>query len=202
MRVEVFDPRRVGDAVARLYERHAERLPEGPQRARAAEMAHTIAALLGPIDLERYAEAFASDVELVDQPDARLRPRARQRTRCCAASRALRDLAAISTRIADVLALSSEALLVRWATAGQRSLRRRRLGNEFLLLLKFGADGRVTRAEHFDLGREAKRSRASSELAAASPAPNAAARAMAEFERAWRARDWEAARSRPTRRDT
>ena len=44
VREEVFGAGRLGDALARLYERHAEQLPDGPQRARAAGTAHTIAA--------------------------------------------------------------------------------------------------------------------------------------------------------------
>ena len=37
--VELFAPDRLGDAIARLYERHAEQLPEGSARARAAATA-------------------------------------------------------------------------------------------------------------------------------------------------------------------
>ena len=65
-RAEVFAADRLGDAVARLYERYAELLPDGPERTRAAATARSVAAMLGPFDLDRYATAFAPDVEFVD----------------------------------------------------------------------------------------------------------------------------------------
>jgi tetratricopeptide (TPR) repeat protein len=42
-RIEIFAPDRLGDAVARLYARHAELLPEGPERARAEATARSAA---------------------------------------------------------------------------------------------------------------------------------------------------------------
>ena len=65
-RTEIFAADRLGDAVARLYERYAELLPDGPERARAAATARSVAALLGPFDLDRYATALAPDIEFVD----------------------------------------------------------------------------------------------------------------------------------------
>src|SRR5262249_52032650 len=66
-RMEFFPTERLGDAVARLYERYAELLPDGSARARAAATARSVAALPGrPFDLDRYATALAPDVESVD----------------------------------------------------------------------------------------------------------------------------------------
>src|SRR5262249_10918135 len=45
---EFFAAERLGDAIARLYERYADRLPPGPARVRAAARARSVAALLGP----------------------------------------------------------------------------------------------------------------------------------------------------------
>src|SRR5262249_41615747 len=46
-RSEHFAVDRLGDAVARLYARYAELLPDGPERARAAATARSSAAVLG-----------------------------------------------------------------------------------------------------------------------------------------------------------
>src|SRR5262249_23666085 len=52
--------------VARLYERYAELLPAGPERDRAAATARSVAALPGPIDLDRIVRAFAPAVQVID----------------------------------------------------------------------------------------------------------------------------------------
>src|SRR5262249_20126193 len=51
-RLEVFAVDRLGDAVVRLYERYAELLPDGPERARAAATARSVATLPGPLSLD------------------------------------------------------------------------------------------------------------------------------------------------------
>src|SRR5207244_7281044 len=65
-RAEIFAADRLGDAVVRLYERYADLLPDGPERARAAATARSVAPLRGPFDPDRYASAFAPAVESVD----------------------------------------------------------------------------------------------------------------------------------------
>ena len=50
----------------RLYERYADLLPEGPERTRAGATARSAAALVGSVDLDRYATAFAPAIEVVD----------------------------------------------------------------------------------------------------------------------------------------
>src|SRR5262245_27770099 len=52
-RAEEFAAERLGEAVVRLYERHAELMPAGPRRDRAAAIARSIAAAIGPLDPER-----------------------------------------------------------------------------------------------------------------------------------------------------
>jgi hypothetical protein len=62
-----FAADRLGDAVVRLYERHAELLPAGPARTRAAATARSVAQwLLGPYNADSYARVLAPDVESVD----------------------------------------------------------------------------------------------------------------------------------------
>src|SRR5207249_61212 len=65
-RSEDFAADRLGDAVARLYERDADLLPDGPERARAAATARAVAAMLVSLNEESRASALASDVEFVD----------------------------------------------------------------------------------------------------------------------------------------
>ncbi|MGH7339953.1 MAG: hypothetical protein ACREKH_05620, partial [Candidatus Rokuibacteriota bacterium] len=65
-RNEIFDTDRLGDAVACLYERYAELLPDGPARASAAATARSVAILVGPFDVERYRAVHAPGIEVVD----------------------------------------------------------------------------------------------------------------------------------------
>src|SRR5262249_30239274 len=62
---EAFAVNHLGDAVAGLYERHAELLPDGPARTRAAAIARSVALSLRPFD-DRYAEALAPAIDVVD----------------------------------------------------------------------------------------------------------------------------------------
>jgi hypothetical protein len=65
-RGEIFALNRLGDAVVRLYERYADLLPDGPERTRAAAIARSVAAHVGPFDPDRYATVFAPAIEVVD----------------------------------------------------------------------------------------------------------------------------------------
>src|SRR5439155_5288313 len=68
-RSEVFAADRLGDAVARLYERYADLLPDGPARVRAAATARAVVAMLGPGPTDRWRiELFAPGIERVDHP--------------------------------------------------------------------------------------------------------------------------------------
>src|SRR5262249_45831860 len=66
-RYEDFAEDRLGDAIARLYERYADRFPDGPARTRAAATARSFAALLGPADIDRWASAVAPALADVDR---------------------------------------------------------------------------------------------------------------------------------------
>src|SRR5262249_39684347 len=57
-RVEAFHTPRLGDAIARLYARHADLLPDGPARVRAAVTARSVEGLLDPFNIDRIAGAL------------------------------------------------------------------------------------------------------------------------------------------------
>ena len=67
VREEHFALDRLGAAIVRLYERYAELLPDGPERARAAARARSVAAYVEPIeDLDRLAATLAPLIDYVD----------------------------------------------------------------------------------------------------------------------------------------
>jgi class 3 adenylate cyclase len=154
--VEVFAADRLGDAVARLYERYAELLPEGPERTRATAIARSAAALGGPLDLARFAAAFAPAIEFVDHRSLGL-------ASACGAEAVLGVVASLvesapdsANRIDDVLALQSDAMLLRMTNLGTLSLGGGSYERPSLILWTFGADGLVTRSEQFDPDRKAE----------------------------------------------
>src|SRR5262249_38419029 len=138
----------------RLYERYAEFLPNGPERARAAATARSLATVLGP--LQQWATALAPAVEYVDH-----------RTLIGLGSTrgaevflhdvigSLLDLSeGVATPAADILALRPDALLLRWTTSGIQRSSGGAFERPHLLLSIFGPDGLVARFEQFDVDRE------------------------------------------------
>src|SRR5439155_15694505 len=113
-----FAADRLGDAVARLYERDADLLPDGPARERAAATARSAAIGLGPVDLDCWRAALAPAIELVDR-----RPMG---IGCVRGAQAvlqfigsfLELVADVKNRIDDILALRSDALLLRVTNSG------------------------------------------------------------------------------------
>src|SRR5262249_41883177 len=65
-RAELFDPRHLGDAIARLYERYAELPPDGPDRTRASATARSVASMTGVLDHDRMASAIVPNIVIVD----------------------------------------------------------------------------------------------------------------------------------------
>jgi hypothetical protein len=200
-RTEFFAIDRLGDAVTRLYERHAELLPDGPERVRAAATARAVAALLGPFDLERYAVGITPAVEFVDH-----------RTVGFPSGRGVEDLLRsigtlletaddVTTRVDDILALGPDAFLLRWTTSGTDRVSRGPFEWQFLRLCVFDAAGLLTRAEQFDADDAEWAFARFDALASNGTAPeasleghpfaNAAARALLRNEQFWDARDWE-----------
>ncbi|MBI3768726.1 MAG: nuclear transport factor 2 family protein [Deltaproteobacteria bacterium] len=199
---EVFSDTRLGEPVARLYERCAERLPDGPARTHAAATAHSVAAMVAPPDLDRYAAALAPDVEFIDHRTVGF-PSGRGANTLLRGFRSLFELADdLTTRIDDVLRLESGALLARWAISGIDRASGGAFESEFLLLWLFGPDGRVVHDETFDANRETEALARFDALvgSADTEAPaepratrfaNAATRAWDRLLACWRARDWQ-----------
>jgi class 3 adenylate cyclase/ketosteroid isomerase-like protein len=198
-RVEIFAPDRLGDAVARLYERYAETLPEGPARARAAATARSVAAALGPADPDRWAKALAPAIEFTDHRSGGLLGFVRGAETILRGMRGLLEVAGdLAFTVDDVLDLRSDSLLVRCTNVGTVRASGGAYERQYLQLLAFGSDGLATRAEWFDADRDAEALARFDELAVAVPRPtrrarsNAATAATERLSAAFAARDEDA----------
>ncbi len=201
-RFEEFADNRLGAAVARLYERYAELLPAGQERSRAAATARSVAAMVAPPDLDRYASALAPDVVFVDHRTVGFAS-GRGANTLLRGFRSLFDLADdLTTRVDDVLGLEPGVLLLRWTIAGTDRTSGGAFESEFLLLWLFGPDGLVVHDETFDADREAEAITRFDALvgstAAEAPAEPRATRFANAATRAWDrmlafylARDWQ-----------
>ncbi|RIK95834.1 MAG: hypothetical protein DCC71_22980, partial [Proteobacteria bacterium] len=188
-RSEIFRGERLADAVKRLYELHAERLPAGAARDRAAATARVLD--LGSMAPDAVVRRVTPDVELVDHRSPGLPPirGSEALARVLAAASETADDAV--DRLDDVLAAEPDALLTRWTRAR-------------LLLGVFGADGRTERIELFgDDRRDDALARfealAGARTADATPprvAPNAATACAAAIVAAVAARDLAAVAAR------
>ena len=148
---EFFADERLSDAVVRLYERYAELLPDGSARARAAATARSVAATLGPLDLDRYGTALAADIAFIDHRSLLGLPSKHRAEEYLQHLRSLFDVADnLATRADDVLALRPDALLARWTNLGTARSGGGAFERQFLVLFVFGSDGLVTRNELFD----------------------------------------------------
>ncbi|MBI1817964.1 MAG: DUF4440 domain-containing protein [Deltaproteobacteria bacterium] len=154
-RSEMFAADRLGDAVARLYERYAQLLPDGPERVRAMAMARWAPALAGPWgDLDRLAIAPA--IEVVDHRtlgtfSAHGQEAARQ------GIRSWLDLAVVvAMSLDDVLSLHSGALLGRVTFLGTDRDGGGTFERRMLQIVVYGTDGLMTRWEMFDADRDAE----------------------------------------------
>ncbi len=154
-RFEVFAADRVGDAIARLYERYAECLPNG-SRARAVTAAHSIAAMLEAPDVHHLAAGFAADIELIDH-----RTLATWSARGAAAAlehfRGLLEVGeSIAMREHEILDLRHDALAVRRTHCGTDRVSGGAYERRFILILLCGPDGRLVRIEWLEADREAE----------------------------------------------
>ncbi len=188
-----FAPDHLADAVARLYQRHADLLPVGPEKTRAAATARTVAAMLQAVP-GLLLQFLAPGVEFVDH-----RPLGMELMRGADAiarvHQTQHEVAEnLAIRIDEVLAIEPDACLLRWTTAGTDRAGGGTFERRLLMLRTFGADGLLARIEWFEPDRDADALARFDALAAPSPqAPcieNAATRCMARFRRAWEARDW------------
>jgi len=155
-RIELFALERLGDALVRLYERHAELLPAGPERTRLAATARTVAALASLPDVERLAAVLAPDVEWVDARNVGAGS-IRGADAVLESMRALIELANdFAAHIDDVICARSDALLVRRTNSGTLRAGGGGFERDLCQLWLFGADGGLTRWEQFDATREAE----------------------------------------------
>ncbi|HEV7732044.1 MAG TPA: nuclear transport factor 2 family protein [Candidatus Binatia bacterium] len=153
--VELFAADRLGDAVASLYGRYAERLPDGPACARAHATAAAIGAMVAPPDLDRYATALAPWVEFADHRTVGFSP-GRGATKLLRGFRSLLELATdVATRVDEVVRLEPDAILLRWTTSGTDRGGGGAFESQFLLLWVFGSDGLIVHDETFDAERDA-----------------------------------------------
>jgi hypothetical protein len=155
--VDAFADDHLGDAIVRLYEAYAELAPEGPERERAAAVARSVSAWwIGALDFERCAASIATDVEVVDHRVLGTFSSS-GREEWSRAFRGWFELAdGIQIRADEVLALESDALLIRRTFLGSD----RASGGGFerlaLHLMRFDAAGRIARIELFETDREAE----------------------------------------------
>src|SRR5262249_1534686 len=138
------------DGLARLYARYAERLPEGPVRARATQIAHTVAVLLQQTDLSVWATVFSPTVEFVDARTVGM-GRVRGVTAVVRGMRALFDLhEGTKFRVDAVLGLDADELLVRWTHLGNLRSSGGAFERPLCVLFRFAADGRLAYWEQFE----------------------------------------------------
>src|SRR5262249_13921202 len=152
--VERFASDRLGDAVARLYERYAELLPAGPARDLAAGTARTVATYAqNPFEPDRLVAAYAPDIEAVDHRvlGTWFARGAEELVRHNRSWLEVAERAAL--REEDILALESGGLLSRRTFFGIDRAGGGAFERQLLHLWIFGDDGRITRLEHFDVDR-------------------------------------------------
>ena len=197
-RFEIYPAHRLGDAVARLYERHAELLPAGAARARVEATARSVKVVApGQFDLDHYADVFLPDLEIVDHRMLGHRTGMDRQTlfRSMAAAGEVGDQLLSGPK--DVLGLTENALLLGWLASGVGRASGGAFEWAFLRLFIFDCDGRVSRYELFDADREAEALARFDALAegvgattAAEPFANAASRSDALLMRRFNERDW------------
>jgi ketosteroid isomerase-like protein len=184
---EFFALDKLADALCRLYERHAELLPEGPERARAAATARSVATLMKLPD-DRYGSALSPTVELADHRMLGTWS-ARGAEAMLRGIRALAELSAdMSVRVDEVFGLDPRGYLVLWTTSGTDRTGGGAYERPFLMLCVFGSDGLLARCENFDTDDIREALARFDELTAEAPVPrfaNAASRALDRLGELW-----------------
>jgi hypothetical protein len=195
--IEIFAPDRLRSALARLYERWGESLPEGAARTRAVTIARTVASWSLPFDSEAFlGSPIAATFRSVDhrilgtwtapgpeQWKAHLRTQA-----------SLTD--GFAMRDDDVLALEPDGLVARQTFFGIDRGSGETFENVVITSCVFGDDGLFVRGDTFEPDRAAEAvehfERLTAPAVAHVPFANAAARVGDRLTETWLARDWEA----------
>jgi hypothetical protein len=154
-RTEIFASHQLADAIVRLYERHADGMPEGSARETARGIAASLALIFGPQDADAWRPAIAPDVVARDWRTVGYGT-LRGREAALASFRTLIALSGrVETRIHGVLRVEPHGLALRWGEGGELpggGLFER----ELCVSISFGDDGRITRWEQFDAEQEAE----------------------------------------------
>ena len=196
-RSELFADERLGDAIARLYQRHAELLPEGPERERAVATARSVRALVGPkfMTVETASTVLARDIEGVDHRRVVGLGSAKGAEQVLNVVRSMWAITGdLTLRVDDVPRLRPDALLIDQTSIGTDRVGGGRFERRLLNLWIFDADGRVIRFEQFDPEQEHEAVARFDALTAERPTArfeNAATRMVARIVDVWRARNWE-----------
>jgi class 3 adenylate cyclase/tetratricopeptide (TPR) repeat protein len=181
---ELFaEDRGLATAVARLYERYAELLPDGAERTRAAATARSVATLMGPPASRSFEVLWARDTEYVDHRRLGFGT-AKGADRVLRGHRAQFEIADdVTYRCDDVLALRPDAWLKRGTTSGTDRTGGGAYESTFLDIVLFGSDGLVVRSEWFDQDATDQALARFDELTAGPVVPSAAAPAAVRRER-------------------
>jgi ketosteroid isomerase-like protein len=199
---EVFALDRINEGIARLYERYAESLPEGPDRDRAAAILRGVRAWTGSIDLIEHAATIEPAAQLIDH-----------RVLSTWASRDAAELLEhmrlqveelapdFRPRVEDVIAIEPDAHLLRTTYEGNAIGSGGYFENRICLLYTFGVDGRIAHIECFEAEAEVDALARFEELRPSAQEktpphrrhvnPNTATAAAARFDAALAARDLE-----------
>ena len=154
-RAEVFAADQFGNAIVRLYERYAELLPDGLERARAAVTARALAYSLTNSDTLDESLLFSPTYEDVDHRSVGYGTLSTDEARKLVVSqRALAD--ELCFRVEDVLALRPDGLVRKSTTSGTWRDGGGAFERTVCMLSVFGPDGRAVRQETFDSDREAE----------------------------------------------
>ncbi len=198
---EVFAADHLGDAVARLYERCAELLSDGPARDCATTTAYAVAYMVTQSRDHRGEDVMAPDLQAVDHRTVGHELVGQYSSRW---EESWGELAGeLTFHIDEVLALSSQGLLRRTNASGLWRATGGAFETSSYAVSVFGPDGRQERGEFFDIGKEAEALACFDELTkggGSSPPfagvaeffANAAVRAVERGAAALAARDWEA----------
>src|SRR5262249_44041765 len=126
-------------------------LPAGPERDRAATTARSVAALLGPFDLDRFATGIAPTLDAVDYRHVALEP-SHTAEAWLRGLRSLLEVAdGVTNQIEDVLAAQPATFLVRLRNFGTDRAGGGAYERHFLWLGRFGPDGLLARLELFEV---------------------------------------------------
>ncbi len=154
-RAEVFATERLGDAIVRLYEWYAEAVRDGPLHSRIAQTARSARAWQTPFDLAVFRPVLDAHIEAIDH-----RVLGTWSAHGVEAMldhiRALHEVASnAEMQDEEILALESDAFLVRRVHSGAESVGGGAYERAFLLLVGFGADGLMSGYEFFEVSDEA-----------------------------------------------